>query len=511
MRVRGVVISILRSRPASETEQNAPALSIAGNIVPSCEGQLLESDASAVLESAPPNEASLDPPEQQRPPTPIQPTYPKSPSLSETEERIWHEMIQESGLNSPFSARPEFTGMCLQWRICCQEWVKRRKPMCRGCGLRDIHRQAKLNTSHILSSGNEETSILSETTNQADYFGNTPLHFAAGSPTWQIGYMMNRIGDSAATTMVNTSGSTFLHVLFEYLRSSVALRDVVPVVRCLASQDFPFTLRDCHGRTAIHMLFDNRHRLLERLFSWKDHDTLLYILDIMQLGNNTLMDNLGRNIDDLIRHDTTPGQRKPDAAGYSFIGAMSELSSDPTKWLLSTVATDKYSWIDSNGDTALIALIKSWNADKDETQLPDIIQKLVQSGSAVDMRDRAGNTALAIATRRGLRPAVTALLNLGACIHSRNYLGVSILRGARRELRQTRRDEEDKLYAMILSCITLLVDKGAVMHPSGYQEWAAPSSPLAQDPLLHTEVLALQNRHNRDNTNIDLMSGLSYL
>lgn len=158
--------------------------------------------------------------------------------------------------------------------------------------------------------------------------------------------------------------------------------------------------------------------------------------------------------------------------------------------------------------------MKGWGAKKDETQLPEIVEKLVQSGSAVNMRDRAGNTALAIVTRKGLRPAVTTLLNLGACVHATNYLGVSILRGARRELRQARRDESDdadKLYTMILSCITLLIDKGAVMHPSGYQEWALPSSPLVQNTELHAEVLALQNRHHRDNTELDLMFGSSYL
>lgn len=176
------------------------------------------------------------------------------------------------------------------------------------------------------------------------------------------------------------------------------------------------------------MLFDNPYRLLDS-FTRPDQDALLGILDIMVLEDKNQMDNLGRIIGGLTRLDET-GNRLP-SQGFSrpvidFIGEMSKLLSDKTM-----AASLNHSWIDYNGDTALIALMKTWNSEMDETQLPDIIGKMVHSGSIVHMRDRMGDTALAIAARRGLRPAVTALLDLGACVNCKNYLGVSILRGAR--------------------------------------------------------------------------------
>ncbi|CZR52607.1 uncharacterized protein PAC_02484 [Phialocephala subalpina] len=517
MHMKGIVHSTIQNHRTSETESLAPRPG-SPDSRQSGQGHLSAPSANAVLEAIRPNERSLKSPEHEHSLTLVRPMTPKGPSLSETEERVWHDLIQDGSLNSPFSARPEFAGMCLQWRICCEHWVKRCRHICRGCGMRQSHRLGKANTGHVTSTASQEMIIPPETLYRQDYFGNTPLHFAAASPNWQTEYLIDSINDGTTISSVNTSGATFLHVLFENLGSSSQFRDAALIIRHLATraanQGFPFGLRDCHGRTAIHMLFDNRHRLLDKPLSQQDQDALLEIVELMSLRNKTLMDNLGRCVGDLFQHDAAGNPllpQKPTTPGNSFIGAMSELASDPAKWLLSAAPTDKYSWVDSNGDTALIALVKGWDAEKDETQLPDIIRKLVESGSAVDMRDRAGNTALAIATRRGLRPAATTLLKLGACIHTRNYLGVGILRGARRELRQTRREDDDKPYAMILSCITLMIDKGAVMHPSGYQEWAVPSSPLAQNPDLHAEILALQNRHHRDNAELDLMYESSYL
>ncbi|KAE8450856.1 hypothetical protein EG329_005769 [Mollisiaceae sp. DMI_Dod_QoI] len=511
LRMQGIVNSILRSRPTSEASTNALDLTSPDNIEPLAEHQSPEPRLSTVLKIAPSSENDVGYPEQESHPATPRVTIPRGLFLSEKEERLWHELIGDTDLECPFSARPEFAGMSLHWRLCCRHWVRRSKPICQGCGMQTSHRLAKLNSGRhdITSNYAEKDYIVLESLGQQDYFGNTPLHFAAGSPNWEAGFFMNKI-ISAPIKAVNTSGATFLHVLFEYLGSFAMLRNAVPLLRQLANYDFPFSLRDCHGRTAIHMLFDNHSRLLEKLHSQTDQDTVLEILDITELKNKRLMDNLGRSTSDLIRLDVLgyPFPRPPSATGNTFIGAISELTFNTKKWLASTASTDKCSWVDSSGDTALIAIMKSWIMENDETELPGIIKTLVQSGSAVDMRDRAGNTALAIATKRGLRPAVTALLDLGANLHCTNYMGVSILRDARRQLRQARRDDDDKLYAMILSCVALMIDNGAVMQPTGYQEWALPCSPLALNPELHDEVVSLRTLHPSEDTNLDLWNAI---
>jgi hypothetical protein len=134
--------------------------------------------------------------------------------------------------------------------------------------------------------------------------------------------------------------------------------------------------------------------------------------------------------------------------------------------------------VDTNGDTALIALVKGWKHDFDELLLENAIRDMVAKGAEVNMRDRVGNTALTIATRRGLRPAVTTLVDLGASIHSRDYQKIGILKQAQNSLAQAKDIEADKLYSMILSCIVFLVDLGATIDTHAYREWGASWVPL---------------------------------
>jgi len=127
--------------------------------------------------------------------------------------------------------------------------------------------------------------------------------------------------------------------------------------------------------------------------------------------------------------------------------------------------------IEKSGDSSLIHLVKNWPEDGGESQLGLIIKAIFQCGAEVDLRDRNGDTALAIAAKRGLRPAVLCLIELDANPNSRDYQENGILSQATKCLLRTQTDT--KRYAGILSCIALLTDFGAKANPTVYDEWVA--------------------------------------
>ena len=99
------------------------------------------------------------------------------------------------------------------------------------------------------------------------------------------------------------------------------------------------------------------------------------------------------------------------------------------------------------------------------------MQQLIRWGVNVNMQDRNGDTALAIAAFRGLRPCVVTLLRSGAKPNNRNYRGIDIIATATKEMKQSKKERNDKCYARIFSCITLLSDCGAKPEPIEHEEW----------------------------------------
>lgn len=422
----------------------------------------------------------------------------KENKLSESEERVWTYLMEDDVPNGPFLTRPSFDGMSLTRRACCKAHgaqIRERWGVCEGCGTREEHWVAKLNLSDVSTlSDDQALRLLSpRLLNKLDYFGNAPLHFAAASATWHQN-CVHLILLEANLQWVNTSGATFLHVVFEHF-SLEELPQCLKFVQYIDGK-FDFSSRDYHGRTVLHMLFDNLKFPLKDL-SREQHAYLWKLANIVA-PDRSVVDNLGRDICQLL------GSNKEEITDQDYFSEVSEttfqvklsrfFNFDTTSWIRWLSSVNKHTWVDSDGDTALIALMKTWQYERDETELPGIIGKMFQSGTVIHMRDRKGDTALAIAARRGLRPAVTALTDLGACTNSRNYLGTSIFEEARRELRQAIRNSDEKLYAMILSCILVLDDRGAVKHPDGYQEWALPSSPLAKRPAPLSRVFRAQNQ-----------------
>jgi len=120
-------------------------------------------------------------------------------------------------------------------------------------------------------------------------------------------------------------------------------------------------------------------------------------------------------------------------------------------------------WIDIYGDTPLTALLRNRRTEDQQWEINGMIPELVKLGVDVNMRDRKGHTALAIAAIRGSMPFVQALLDSGASINSINYRGKDIISMASWRMRMAKQEGKTQCYARILSCVNLLIDNGGRM------------------------------------------------
>jgi ankyrin repeat protein len=143
--------------------------------------------------------------------------------------------------------------------------------------------------------------------------------------------------------------------------------------------------------------------------------------------------------------------------------------------------------IEKSGDSSVIYLVKNWPMTESKSQLQEIVLGVFKCGAEVSVRDRNGDSALAIAAKRGLRPVVLALLGLNANPNSRDYQGNGILSQATKCLLQTQTDT--KRYAGVLSCMALLTDHGAKVNPTAYNEWSVVRLYGGADDAFHVSAL----------------------
>jgi ankyrin repeat protein len=327
-----------------------------------------------------------------------------------------------------------------------------------------------------------------------DYFDNGLLHFAARYNSKTPGLILQMIDMGADIHLRNTCGATFLHVLFRVLEPEQIL-DYLPLLRRLSVQNFSFLSRDHWGRQPVHLLLvrfpfltlDTLGKLEEAFAVMKpDFDAL----DVKGRWARTLVcRHYGRaksraRVSEFL--STFPMSRN---CTIKFAVVLSEMNGDWTAWMEWVSIEGRSAWIDSNGDTALIALLKYWDHDQDELLLPNIIKKMVGLGSQIEMRDRNGDTALAVATKRGLCLAVKSLIELQASIHITNSRCGGILRSARKEMSLAKKNGQDELYAKILNCVICLIDLEACEFPSLSREFYARWAP---DPLCGWEQTHLE-------------------
>jgi ankyrin repeat protein len=425
--------------------------------------------------------------------------------LSAREKLVWKELIDESMLMLAIASKPTYAAISLVQRPCCNLKVSVWQPndhataVCTTCGLGESHLfalEAKIGWSIRMNSSDVEGDF-----NVRDYFGNSPLHIMAtrrdGDISDAIAFIRWMLGTKpgAYTATRNTSGETFLHVLSttvpgvdEFLR----LHKILELLR------LSYDWRDFHGCSIAHAIFRMQPIGIRRL---RSPEETLRVLSLMNADLNSY-DSLGHNFrDDFCAWacSSFPDTETPrlinlactahtDSRTDNLEFRMKVLDPQfliriygwPFKLKTQSWETKICTWVDKNGDTLLNALLKAWNIgpflDLVPTEhLEDLVRKLLMNGVETrEIRDRDGNTPLAVATRLGIRPAVMVLLETKANVHCRSYKGDGILTQARVALSEARLISDDKLYAEILSCMNLLIDAGAKPNPTERDEWLTP-------------------------------------
>ena len=394
------------------------------------------------------------------------------------EQEVWNELIDEGKVGP--RPRPPYLTVSPLYRKCCKPLAY---PVCQRCGFTFDHRYAI--TCGQLDSSSENSFI-----NRSDFYGNTPLHCAAaGVVQDRFEKLRHRslLWPGVEVSRCNTMGETFLHILCRSgPRTPKDSADFSLLLMDLSVTDFPFSKRDCHGRTILHILFqysDGKHSI----------EFLREILSIMK-PDLSVKDNAGFCVQEYLEQFDqgtiyNRGLRAlvtrtsalfhppilPPNFHRNFFSYHDE--KDLKAWLENN--TEKITWIDNAGDNLLIAMLKFWAHDiSRDWFLAEAAERMIQSGDVIHMRDRDGDTALAIAARRGFRPVVSLLIEKGAIVHSRNYRGVGILKQMEQTLASARIDGDTSLWSCIWSCQIALVDAGAIMNPTDKDEWMDPSSRL---------------------------------
>ncbi|CAG8955819.1 hypothetical protein HYFRA_00011688 [Hymenoscyphus fraxineus] len=428
---------------------------------------------------------------------------PGSPSLSKTppiltkeELDMWNELIEEDNIlptSRILNRIPKYPMITPRLRECCPP-INKLYLECDVCGFSQDH--------FLAVSG-----IAAPTTgnlNRRDKFGNNALHYAASSSNATIHQLLCYIELGADIKAVNVLGQTFLHIFnsrrLEAGVCTVDSQSYHSLLEKLAHLNFPFQQKDFHGQTIAHLTFQDWRRFdgSEMCTS----DGFQNALQIMGTDMNAC-DNQGRRVQDriapvgpLVGYRDCPvlSDKEIDRIFAEFSDPLNEdlsfrqeITRDewkPEPWITSLIDSDQISWLDIHGDTPLTAILKFWKTNDDELDLKTHITSLLEAGVEHNMRDRRGHTALAIAALRGSRPCVQVLLQWRAKPNNRNYEGKSIMEQVSSRLRMALKKQRDEVYARLLSCVLLLKDKGAVMHPGHDEEWQLPPRQTGNEDLI---------------------------
>jgi ankyrin repeat protein len=317
-----------------------------------------------------------------------------------------------------------------------------------------------------------------------DLFGNLPLHHAAAVGNIQCA---RHLVSNARRDMThglnhrNSSGETFLHVY--RIREPDDFPEYLAIARQAIKQGLRLSIRDYQGKSIkqrmIEMLnhckiSEMQLRKARELFDLDTSQGTISDVLILIEGSNVPVTWLMPSIDKDLEEDEKEGFH----LGLVKINS-SELDQKQLQTTIKPHLSDNSSSLellrspriaklsilerDSNGDTHLISVLKKWPK---ASLVSSYLKQLIQH-SDIHMRDCHGYTALAIAARRGLRDAASLLLERGANPNTRSVQKKSLLDHVLGYLKRTRKEsseENDILYARILSCMVLLIDNGATVN-----------------------------------------------
>jgi hypothetical protein len=249
-----------------------------------------------------------------------------------------------------------------------------------------------------------------------------------------------------------------------------------------------FHRRDCHGRTILHrFILQLPNDLLQHpIFQ----HTFTRLLDMTSIPMDAA-DNQGETISDvLLARGASPELHRKlfDKCWSTLASALTGsrqftvteridfLTTFNNKSMFDNVnlvnwltAEGDINWIDHSGDTIPITLIK-FQKENILQSLRNLISRVAYDAD-LSIKNKKGNTVLAVAVYSGDLTTTLLLLEAGANVHSRNYSGLGILLQAAEEMRQAKQGENRVLEYNILGCANKLTDCGALIHPTDMDEW----------------------------------------
>lgn len=402
--------------------------------------------------------------------------------LTRDECLSWDALVDESKFVSKPGNHLELEAKSLRTRPCCEFFENdlEKRSKCDICGFSEMHHLARTSLSD--DGGLIDGSVI-------DRFGNTPLHHAAAAGnTVRILQLISSAGQAQ-----NTSGETYLHVL--WLGVNERFSEYIDILTKASSLGFDFSIRDYIGDTAAVKL--RKAVLSWRLGfpqQWEISQVMKRPEDISSPTNVTELE--ARSVLSLTPPEPPSelsGCRVPDYFGSpvtpvpdyyrSPVTPVKEQKKQGFPLNVLNIRRDKSAEVESmgidlRGDTILISTLKNWSVSpKSSRQLEKIIRQ-----DQVHMRDRRGYTALAIAVRYGLRDAASLLLKHGANPNTRSYEKTSVVEHAAQCMAQAQMQENERLYAKILSCMVLLADYGGKAKVTVYDEFTVPRSSAKKRP-----------------------------
>ncbi len=238
--------------------------------------------------------------------------------------------------------------------------------LCSECGMPAVHQNIAESRGHEFP-----WSMLSKHIQKEDYFGNGSLHFAACFNSERPDLLLRIVDMGADIHLRNTSGANFLHVLFELL-GPYQILDCLPLLRSLSVLNFSFVSRDNRGRQPVYLLLkrlrysslDNIDKL-EEAFAVMKPD--LDALDVKGRSARMLMSRrVGRAKSEARVSEFLSRFPKSWNSTITFADILPKMNGDWTAWIEWVSIGGRSAWIDSNGETALIALLKYWDHDNDD-------------------------------------------------------------------------------------------------------------------------------------------------
>jgi ankyrin repeat protein len=406
---------------------------------------------------------------------------------SSTDRNSWtSQFIDQSKFVSTAWTLPHLESVSLYNRPCCffMDPCAHPERSCEVCDYSESHHLAR-------TFGAGDLDLIDASIQ--DLFGNLPLHHAAAVGNIEC---VRHLLSNARRDMThglnhrNSSGETFLHVY--RIRKPDDFPEYLVIARQAIEQGLRLSIRDYQGKSMKERMIEMLHhckigqiQLREALELFDSLDTSQgTISDVLILveGSNIPVTWLMPSIDEDLEEDEKEGfhlglvkinsSEMDQKQLQTAIKAHSPDTSISLDRLRSpTIAKLSILERDSNGETHLISVLKRWPK---ASLVSSHLKKLIQH-SDIHMRDCHGYTALAIAARRGLRDAVSLLLERGANPNTRSVQKKSLLDHVLGYLNLTQKEsseENDILYARILSCMVLLIDNGATVNATELDDYS---------------------------------------